>query len=371
MIEASMNMNQEPIRVGLIGVGGVCAGVHYPGLRLIPGVDIAGICDADEELLAQRGEEWNVRPRYDSVERFLRDIKPDAVVVATPNCAHKSIVLASLEAGCHVLCEKPLGMDTGETEEMLQAAERLNRRHMTAFTYRFVPGMRYLASLVRDGSLGEIRHVRIQRLQDWPDHSLGWRQYRAMAGSGQLADMGVHRIDLAHDLLGPITSVSSSMRNLLPRDRTRDGQPCRPQDVDDWVAWLAEFESGATGVFESGRLSKGRGPAGEHDLCELNGSDASAVYQLHTPHQILFAARGEPYELRDVPEAFLKLEGSPRDPTEGDPQMTFRYDQAWEFISAIRENRACRPSFHCGVRAQAVCDAIIESAELRRWVDVT
>ncbi len=363
-------MNQESIRVGLIGVGGVCAMVHYPGLRIIPGVDIVGLCDADPTLLAQRGEEWEVGAQYGDVERMLSEVKPDAVVVATPNCEHKALVLGALGAGCHVLCEKPLELDVAETVEMYRAAERLGRRHMTAFTYRFVPGMRYLASLVREGALGEIYHARLQRLQDWPDHSLGWRQYRAMAGSGQLADMALHRIDLAHDLLGPITSVSGSMRNLIRRDRTKDGAVCEPQDVDDWVAFLAEFESGVTAVFESGRLSKGRGPGGEHDVCELNGSEASAAYQLHTPHQILFARRGEAFEMRDVPDAFLKMEGSPRDAREGDPYVSFRYDQAFEFVSAIREERACRPSFKEGVQAQAVCDAVIESSVGRRWVDV-
>jgi len=136
------------------------------------------------------------------------------------------------------------------------------------------------------------------------------------------------------------------------------------------VAWIAEFESGATGVFEMGKLTKGRGPDSGHDLAELNGSEASAVYQLHTPHQVLFARRGEPYQPCPVPEEFLKRPGSPRDPGEGDPLQTFRFDQAWEFVSAIREGRECLPSFYHGMRAQAVADAILEAAASRRWVEV-
>jgi predicted dehydrogenase len=182
--------------------------------------------------------------------------------------------------------------------------------------------------------------------------------------------MGIHRLDFAEDLLGPIRSVCGAMKQWAVRDRTPDGRVCRAQDVEDWAAWLAVFAGGATGVFEMGKLTRGRGPDGGHDVAELNGTEASAAYQLHTPHQVLFARRGEPYAPLPVPTEFLKRPGSPRDPEEGDPQVTFRYDQEWEFVSAIRENRDCVPSFYHGVRAVCVAESIAESAHTRRWVDV-
>ena len=191
-----------------------------------------------------------------------------------------------------------------------------------------------------------------------------------MAGSGELGDMGIHRLDFAEDLLGPIRSICGAAKQLVPRTQTKDGQICAPQDVEDWIAWMCEFEGGATGVFEMGKLSKGRGPQGDHDVAELNGTTASAAYQLHTPHEILYGGRQAPYEVRTVPDEFLKRQGSPRDPHEGDPVQTFRYDQAWEFISAIREERDCHPSFYDGMRAQAVADAILQAVNERRWVDI-
>ena len=136
------------------------------------------------------------------------------------------------------------------------------------------------------------------------------------------------------------------------------------------MAWIAEFEGGTTGVFEMGKLTRGHGPAGDHDIAELNGSRASAAYRLHAPHEILYAARGEPYAVRAVPDEFLKRPGSPRDPLEGEPTQVFRYDQAWEFVCAIREGRECCPSFYHGMRAQTVADVIIDAAKDRRWIDV-
>jgi predicted dehydrogenase len=357
------------LRIGLLGVGGVCNAVHHPGLSRIPGVEIAALCDPDAALLARRQDEWGVGTAMSDLDEFLRQ-NLDAVVIATPNNMHRGLIEAALQAGCHVLCEKPLGMNLAETIAIYQLAVSSGKRHMTAFTYRFVPGMRYLKHLVDSGSLGTIRHARVQRLQDWGEHAIGWRQYRAQAGLGELGDMGIHRIDYAEDLLGTIRSVCASMKQFVPRDQTSEGATCPPQDVEDWVAWIAEFDSGSTCVFEMGKLSKGRGPGGDHDLAELNGTEASVVYHLHTPHEVLFAERGEPYRPVAVPSEFLVTSGSPRDPAEGDPVRTFRYDQAWEFVSAIRQGRDCVPSFYHGMRAQAVAEAVVTADVERRWVDV-
>jgi predicted dehydrogenase len=363
-------MPKNELRIGLIGLGQVCAAVHHPGLSRIPGVKIVGLCETDEMLLARRRKEWGIKAGYTDVDEFLKTVKPDAVSVSVPNVYHHDLVLKVIEAGCHVLCEKPLGMDVPETVDMYEAARSAGVRHMTAFTYRFVPGMQYLKSLVDKGTLGEIRHARFQRLQDWGEASIGWRQYKHMAATGELGDMGIHRLDFAENLLGPIKAVTASSKQVVQRDHTAAGEPCEPQDVEDWVAWIAEFDSGATGVFEMGKLTKGHGPGGDHDTCELNGSKASAGYQLHSPHTILMASPGKKYRRRTVPEAFLKRPGSPRNPAEGDPMQIFRYDQAWEFVSAIREGRDCLPSFYHGMRAQVVAEAIVEAAETRRWVNV-
>src|SRR5215212_1444192 len=112
-----------PLRVGLIGVGGVCAAVHYPGLTRIPGVEIAGICEVDEGLRARRQQEWGIERAYAESEDLLREVRPDAVVIATPNVTHKPLILQSLAAGCHVICEKPLGMNFPETVEIYEAAK--------------------------------------------------------------------------------------------------------------------------------------------------------------------------------------------------------------------------------------------------------
>ena len=289
-------MSEGNIRIGLIGLGTVCEMVHYPGFSRIPGVEIAGLCEVDEDLLARRQAQWNIAAGFTDVDRFLADVNPDAVTVAVPNAYHHGIVLKAVRAGCHVLCEKPIGMTVAETVDMYEAARGAGVRHMTAFTYRFVPGMRYLKHLVDEGRLGEIRHARFQRLQDWGEHSVGWRQYRRMAATGELGDMGIHRIDFAENLLGPIKSVCASLKQLVPRDRTEDGRPCEPQDVEDWAAWIAEFESGTTGVFEMGKLTKGHGPGRRPR--HLRVERQQRVRSLPAPHPFFHIVGSTPGEIQ-------------------------------------------------------------------------
>lgn len=363
-------MAEPAVRIGIIGTGGVAGYVHGPGLQRCPAAQIVALCDADAELAARRSREWGGAAVYPDYSTLLAQAEVDAVVIATPNHLHYPITLAAVAAGKHVLVEKPLGLNHAETVEMLQAAERAGVRHMTAFTYRFVPAMRYLKHLIDRGDLGEIRHFRSQRFQDWGTAALGWRQVRAWAGTGELGDMGSHRIDYGHLLVGPVRRVMGWMKQFLA-ERVDPQGTVHPSDVEDWVGWIAEFENGATGVFEMTKLAVARSRGSHsHDLVEINGTEATALYQLNRPHELIFGKRGGTLETIAVPEEWLKTPVSTRDPHQGDPTLTFRYDQAAEFVDAILHHRPCVPSFADGVRSQAVLDAIVRSAEEGRWVEV-
>jgi predicted dehydrogenase len=242
---------------------------------------------------------------------------------------------------------------------------------MTAVTYRVAPALRYLRHLVKSGSLGEPRHFRSQRFLDLPETSWGWRQYRDKAGAGDLFDMTIHRIDFALDLLGPLRRITGAVARFAPRDRTADGAPCPPSDVDDWSSLIGEFASGAVGVWEGTTLAKGYGRGGfGHEWAEVNGSEGSAVYQLHTPNTILLGRTGSDLAPQEVPSEHLKPAASPRDPAAGEPATVFRYDLVWELVSAIVEKRDAVPSFHDGLRAQVVADACLASHAERRWVEI-
>jgi predicted dehydrogenase len=356
----------DTIGVGIIGSGGIALANHLPGFALCPGARVVALCDSDAAVLERARAQTGIAAVHADYRELIDRADVDAVVIATPNHVHAPIAKAAVAAGKHVLCEKPLALTHQEALEMLRAAESAGVRHMTAFTYRFVPAMVYVAHLAASGVLGRIYHVRVQRFQDWGHRALGWRQVQALAGSGELGDMLSHRIDFALLLAGPIARVVAQTRRFID---DRDGQP---SDLEDWVGVLADFESGASGVFESTKLATGRGEGGKSlDYCEINGSAKTLVYRLENPLEIEMGdAGGAGLRRVPVPEEFLKWPGSTRDPKEGDPLVTFRYDQNAEFVTAIREGRPCRPSFRDGVRAQAVMDAALASARDGAWAKV-
>ncbi len=354
------------LRVAIVGCGGITLQNHLPGFALCPDTCVVALCDADPAALERARQQTGVVVTSTRFEEIVTRDDVDAVVIATPNFTHAPIAHAAIAAGKHVLCEKPIAMNAAEARGMAEAADRASVRHMTAFTYRFVPAMRYLSHLVREGVLGDIRHYRSCRLQDWGTRNLGWRQVRKLAATGELGDMLSHRIDFAHLLVGPVQRLVANLKNLTP---VRDGHA---NDTDDWVAILADFRNGATGVLESSKLASGRNESWRSlDTVEVNGSQASAVFITGKWNELQLGRAGGPgLEIVPVPREFWTWPGAPRDPGVGDPLVTFRYDQAFEFVDAIRTQRPCVPGFHEGARVLLVMDAAVRSAETRQWVEL-
>ena len=354
------------IGVALIGSGGIALANHAPGIALCPEAKLVALCDTNPANLEKASQATGVKVTALDYHDILKRDDVQAVIVATPNFTHAPITLAAVAAKKHVLCEKPIAMNLPEAIAMYRAAEAAGVRHMTAFTYRFVPAMHYMSHLVQSGALGKPYHFRAQRFQDWGDRNLGWRQVKKLAATGELGDMLSHRIDYGHFLVGPTRRLVARLARFID---VRAGQP---SDLDDWVAMLTEYENKATGVLESTKLATGRGEGGRSlDCCEVNGTEGSAVYYLNKPHELQIGRKGgSGLETVPVPKECLVWPGTRRDPSAGDPIATFRYDQDVEFINAIVQQRPCRPSFLDGVRVQAVMDAALQSDAQQRWVDV-
>jgi len=371
-----MNVHSEstiskPIRIGIIGAGAVSDYHHVPGIRIDPRAELVAACDGNEALLEQRKSDWGIEKTTTDYEALCADPDLDAVIIATPNFTHKDMAIAAARNGKHIMCEKPLGLSGDEVHEMRDAAVAAGVVHMTAFTYRFAPSMRYIHHLVTSGAIGSPRHFRSQRFLDWPETSWGWRQYKKTAGAGDLFDMTIHRIDFAMDLMGKIDKLCGSVAQFCSRTETTEGESCPPSDVDDWSALIGVFQNGGVGVWEGTTVAKGYNFNGfGHELAEINGSEGTVRYHLHEPNKIWLGKTGQDVDAMDVPEEYLKPSGSPRDVTQGKPADVFRYDLIWEFCSAISESRDAMPSFDHGLNAQLIADAVLESNTSGRWIDV-
>jgi predicted dehydrogenase len=238
------------LRVGVIGLG--IGRMHIEGWREHPGVDVVAIADLDGDRLTAVGEKFGIAGRYASAQAMLAAAPLDVVSVCAPNKFHKELTLAALDAGAHVLCEKPMAMNADEGRAMLAAARRAGKRLMINFSYRFSAASRGLKAQVDAGVFGDFYFGRTvwHRRRGMPGFG-GWFGYKALAGGGPLIDLGVHRLDLALWLMGhpKPTWVLGSTHD--PIARPLAAAAGKRFDVEDLAAALIRFDNGATLIVEA------------------------------------------------------------------------------------------------------------------------
>jgi predicted dehydrogenase len=352
-----------------------------PRLAAICGRDRAGAEAAAGRLgWAAAETDWRALIARDDVQ---------LVDIAAPGGLHAPIAIAALQAGKHVLCEKPLANTLAEAEAMAAAADAAfpsGARAMVGFNYRRVPAIALARRLVEQGRIGTLRHVRAVYLQDWlvdPDSPLTWRMQVEQAGSGALGDLGAHIVDLARFLTGDeiagVSAVSATFveeRPLLDGSGAADGTGRAGRTgrvtVDDAVVFSARFASGALGSFEATRYAAGR----KNGLrIELNGSAGSLAFDLERLNELEFydgddtdggSTAGFRRILVTEPDHPYLSGWWPPGHTLG-WEHTFT-NQARDLLTAIADGGQPTPSFGDGLAVQRVLDAVQRSAGAgSRW----
>ncbi|MFE5734189.1 Gfo/Idh/MocA family protein [Streptomyces sp. NPDC056528] len=299
------------------------------------------------------------------------------VDVCTPGDSHAEIAVAALEAGKHVLCEKPLANSVAEAEAMAAAAEAAAARGqiaMVGFNYRRVPALAHARRLVAEGRLGALRHVRVTYLQDWlvdPGFPLTWRLERERAGSGALGDLGAHIVDLAQYLAGePLVGVSALTetfvreRPLLAGPRASGGRGRGPVTVDDAAVFTGRLASGALATFEASRMAPGRKNALR---LEIDGEHGSLAFDLERLNELSFHDHTEPAVTAGFRRILVTEPGHPYLEGWWPPGHTLGYEhtfvhQARDLVHAVATGTAPAPSFADGLQVQRVLAAVEESA---------
>jgi len=311
--------------------------------------------------------------------------------VCTPGDSHAEISIAALEAGKHVLCEKPLANTVAEAEAMAAAAARAQARgvrSMVGFNYRRVPALALARELIASGRVGEIRHVRASYLQDWladPAFPLTWRLQKEHAGSGALGDLGAHVVDLAQYLTGQLISGVSGVAATFVPERPLPGGALPGTTgttgrvtVDDAVAFTARLESGALATFEATRFASGRKNALR---IEVYGARGSLAFDLERLNELEFCdntdSAGSPGPATAGFRRILVTEpGHPYLSAWWPPghvlgwEHTFTH-QVRDLVLAIDTGADPEPSFAAGLQVQRVLQAVSASAaQDSRWTPV-
>ncbi|NEA53812.1 Gfo/Idh/MocA family oxidoreductase [Streptomyces sp. SID13666] len=310
--------------------------------------------------------------------------------ICTPGDSHAELAVAALEAGKHVLCEKPLANTVAEAEAMTAAAERAAARgvrSMVGFNYRRVPAIALARRLVADGRLGRIRHIRAQYLQDWitdPLFPLVWRLQKERAGSGALGDIGAHIIDLAQFVGGSrITGVSAVTETFVkerPLAGTSDGLApgaaaggTGPVTVDDAALFTARTAAGALASFEATRFAAGRKNALR---IELNGSEGSLAFDFESMNDLWFHDHTENARTAGFRRILVTEPDHPYAGAWWPPGHLLGYEHSFtheirDFVQAIGDGSDPAPSFADGLQVQRVLAAVEASArDDSRWTPV-
>ncbi|MCE5237408.1 Gfo/Idh/MocA family oxidoreductase [bacterium] len=237
-------MSESTIRVGLIGCGMITQRSHAPRLAEVPGVTITAVCDLDTERATKaRDEHAPAAALFTDYQELLASGLVDAVTVATPVALHCPMTLAALQADCHVLCEKPMGMSQVETAQMVAASRAAGKVLQINLSRRYDPFYQTVARLLAEGAIGEVWHMRAIRVHtSAPDKGWSpgatWFVTRSQGG-GIVGDIGVHVGDTMQWYCGAVASVSAQTDS-------------RREDIDvvDNATALFRFHNGATGVLE-------------------------------------------------------------------------------------------------------------------------
>jgi predicted dehydrogenase len=305
----------------------------------------------------------------------------DVVDICTPGDSHAEIALAALAAGKHVLCEKPLANTVAEAEQMTAAAEAAQARgvmSMVGFNYRRTPALALARTLVADGRLGTIRHIRAQYLQDWivdPQFPLVWRLQKDKAGSGALGDIGAHIIDLSQFLTGQrLTQVAGHLTRFVDRRPLPDassglsasgGDETGEVTVDDAAVYFGRTDGGALATYEATRFATGRKNAMR---IELNGSDGSLAFDFEAMNELHVYDNTVPavdagFRRILVTEPDHPYAGAWWPPGHGlGYEHTFVHEIA-DFVRDISSGTPPTPSFADGLQVQQVLDAVERSSD--------
>ncbi len=380
----------KELRIGMIGYGfmGRTHSNAYKRLNDFFPVQhrpvLKAVCARDAKKAQAFADIWG----YERVETDWRKVVNapdiDLIDIGSPNDTHYEIALAAAKAGKMVLCEKPLAMDVKQAEAMVKAVEKAKVPNMVWFNYRRVPAIALAKQIVDEGRIGRAFHYRATYLQDWtiaedvPQGGAGlWRLDAEVAGSGVTGDLLAHSIDTAMWINGPITRVVAKTETFVKSRKHALTGKMEAVKIDDACMFLAEFANGSMGTFESTRYARGRK---NFNTFELNGADGSVYFDLEEPEYLQYF---EYMQKQSGKKTESHLTGwrkihttNPEHPYMKHywvPGTCIGYEHTFlnalaDFVAGIESGKPVQPDFRSALQTQKVCDAVIKSAKVGKWV---
>lgn len=378
----------KTIRTAIIGTG-FMGRVHLEALRRVEGVEAAAVVGRRAEPAHRIADAFAVPTVTTDYREVLRDSSIDAVHVCTPNAQHYHMAKDALQAGKHVLCEKPLSTTAKEAHELVSLAAQKKLRNCICHNLRSYPMVQQMRALRQSGELGEILVVQGTYSQDWLlyDTDWNWRVDAKEAGASRcMGDIGSHFFDMAEHVTGLRVSSLCADLQIFHRTRKKPKGPIEtfanklmgpgdyeevPVDTEDFGAVVFRMGERTRGCMSASQVAAGR----KNGLrMEVYGSKASIAWGQERPDELWMGHRDFPNGIYIKDPSLMKPEARPYADLPGGHSEG--YDDTFKqtfrrFYASIRSSgEADYPQFTDGLRQMKVLDAVLESNRKRSWVDI-
>ena len=341
------------VKLAIIGAGNI-ANAHLDAYKHVADVEIYAACDINPDRLAKTCDKYGIERRYTDVDTMLAELPElDAADVCVWNCNHAECSIKALNAGLHVLCEKPMAYTAKEAEEMLAAAEKNGKLLMIGFVLRFSDEAKIAMDFIQKGYLGDIYYSKAQYVRRHGNPG-GWFGDKSRSGGGPIIDLGVHVIDLTRYMMGnpkPVSVYAVASERLGNRAHLKTGPGWVPEDanetdicdVEDFATALIRYDNGACTFLETSYDINGEDIGKKQLFGTKGGMDLSNGVKLYTTVNDYLADI-------DVKTANLK-----------DGQDMFVAEMS-HFVDCVKNGTECRAKAEDGIAVMKILDAIYESA---------
>ncbi len=369
-------MSSKELRVAVVGAGRWSERAHIPGWQRDPRVEVAAVVDLDAEAAGRVAKEFGVARVATDYREVLDDPAIDVIDVATGNEAHFQVSWDALEAGKHVLCEKPVHRDARQTRRAADLAAANGLKTKLGFTFRYAPAVMYAKDLIDQGFVGQPYVFNgYEQNSQWIDPATPLRQAEAAEPDGaeitvsSIEGYGAPVIDIMHWWVGrPLASVVGTMRNFVPVRMVRATGQMQRMNIDDADMWVCEFGDGVMASIQSSYVTVGNYPGIE---ARIYGSEGALIVRLVEEFgicQTIKTATKDEVEFveREIPQKYFPPEGSSREPWPFLFYSNLVHNFATEILEGGDDNQG---DFAQGAIVQRTINAFERSFRERRWVD--
>lgn len=369
-------MMKHTLRVGVIGAGAWATFAHIPGWLRDPRSEVVTVCDVIPKRAEEAAAKFNIGEASHDWDEVVSRTDLDVIDVVTPSSTHQELALAALEAGKHVLCEKPVAYDFRDTWSAAELAKERGLLTKLGFTFRYTPGVQYAKSLIDEGFVGEPFFFNgYEQNSQWLDPQTPLRQVdhtadQSVLQTSSLEGYGAPIIDIGMWWIGAgYARTVGMMRNFIPERVVRSTGAMMRMNIDDGDIHLVEYANGALGSIQTSFVTVGNYPGVEARIYGSKGAIICRAVEEFGVAETIKVATPDSVEFKplEIPERFYPVGGSPRESW----RSLFYANLIKDFIDEIHTGGVRNQgNFEDGARVQEVINAVERSHHERRWVDL-